>query len=77
MILQGEIISKEAKGFLVNFGLKDKSQGFLPFDAQTEHLSIGKYVQVVVKSVIASSKIIKCELANKDSHPLNNKELTI
>ena len=77
MTLQGELISKEAKGFLINFGLKDKSQGFLPFDSQTEHLQIGKIVQVAVKQVMASSKIIKCELVTKDSHPLNNKELTI
>lgn len=38
MVLQGELSSKEAKGFLINFGLKDKSQGFLPFDPSTEHL---------------------------------------
>jgi hypothetical protein len=77
MVLQGELASKEAKGFLINFGLKDKSQGFLPFDPTTEHLLIGNYVQVVVKSVIASSKIIKCELITKEANPLNNKELTI
>jgi hypothetical protein len=38
MFLQGELVAKEAKGFLMNFGLKDKTQGFLPFDASTEHL---------------------------------------
>jgi hypothetical protein len=32
MTLQGELVAKEAKGFLVNFGLKDRAQGFLPFD---------------------------------------------
>ena len=77
MVLQGEIASKEAKGFLLNFGLKDKSQGFLPFEASTEHLLIGQYIEVVVKSVIPSSKIIKCELVTKDANPLNNKDLTI
>lgn len=62
---------------MINFGLKDKSQGFLPFDPSTEHLLIGQYIQVVVKTVIPSSKIIKCELVTKDSNPLNNKDLTI
>lgn len=32
MLLQGKIESKEAKGFLVNFGLKDKAKGFLPIN---------------------------------------------
>lgn len=32
---------------------------------------------MVVKSVIPSSKIIKCELVTKSANPLNNKELTI
>jgi hypothetical protein len=25
MLLQGEVISKEAKGFLINFGFKDRA----------------------------------------------------
>lgn len=49
----------------------------MPFDSDTEHLALGQYVHVVIKSVIAGSKIIKCELVKKDSNPLNNKELTI
>lgn len=77
MFLQGELVAKEAKGFLINFGLKDKTQGFLPFDASTEHLSLGALVHVVVKTIMSGSKIIKCELASKDSSPANNKELTI
>ena len=36
MLLQGIVESKEAKGFLVNFGLKDKTKGFLPFNKETE-----------------------------------------
>lgn len=69
MTLQGELVSKEAKGFLVNFGLKDKSQGFLPFDSATEHLMLGQILHVVVKQVMASSKIIKCEIINKEVSP--------
>ena len=77
MLLQGDLISKEAKGFLINFGLRDKTQGFLPFDSNTEHLSIGQLVQVIVKNVISGSKIIKCELASKEQSPVSNKEFTI
>lgn len=62
MVLQGVIESKEAKGFLVNFGLKDKTKGFLPFGDDVNHLQIGSLVQVIVKTVMASSKIAKCEL---------------
>jgi len=62
MILQGEIESKEAKGFLVNFGLKDKTKGFLPFTDDSSHLLPGSVVQVFVKSVLSSSKVVKCEL---------------
>ncbi len=77
MLLQGVIASKEAKGFLISFGLRDKAQGFLPFAPSTEHLAAGEIVQVVVKNVVPGSKIIKCELSNKEASPLNNKELTI
>jgi hypothetical protein len=35
MVLQGEVVSKEAKGFLINFGLKDKSKGFLSLNDTT------------------------------------------
>ena len=39
MVLQGVIESKEAKGFLVNLGLKDKTKGFLHFSDDVNHLS--------------------------------------
>jgi ribosomal protein S1 len=41
MVLQGEVESKEAKGFLVNFGLKDKSKGFISFSDSNSHLAVG------------------------------------
>jgi hypothetical protein len=43
-LYQGIIESKEAKGFLVSFGMKDKSKGFIAFSAETEHLSIGQLI---------------------------------
>lgn len=73
MFLQGEIAAKEAKGFLVNFGLKDKAQGFISF-AENEsiaELQVGQLVQVIVKKVMASSKIIKCEILNSQNNQLN------
>lgn len=64
---------------MINLGLKDKSQGFLSIDQNTEHLQIGQLVQVIVKNVMGSSKIIKVEMVNKEStqRPLNSKDLTI
>ena len=81
MLLQGLIESKEAKGFLINFGLKDKTKGFLPFTTESSVLMIGSVVQVLVKSVMASSKVVKCEMINNklEDHTqyMNNKEITI
>ena len=75
------MVSKEAKGFLIKFGLKDKSQGFLPFEEVTEHLQIGQVLTVDVKSVMPSSKVIKCELpgSSKEGYQkaINSKDLTI
>lgn len=31
MLLQGVVESKEAKGYLVNFGMKDQTKGFISF----------------------------------------------
>ena len=71
-------MSKEAKGFILNFGLKDKTQGFLPIEQSTEHLLIGQTVTTLVKQVMSSSKIIKVEIASKiEGKPLVSKELTI
>jgi ribosomal protein S1 len=80
MLLQGVIASREAKGFLINFGLKDKALGFLSFDQESERLQLGELVHVVVRSAMASSKVIKCELPQHDEtrmRPVNSKELTI
>lgn len=41
MVLQGEVMTKEAKGFLVKFGLKDKAMGFIPSEESSQHLVIG------------------------------------
>lgn len=62
MLLQGIIESKEAKGFLIDFGLKDKTKGFLPFTKESEKFSIGQITHVLIKSVMAGSKVAKCEL---------------
>lgn len=79
MIIQGIIVTKEAKGFLINFGLKDKTQGFLAFDEHSERMQIGELVHVMVKQSLPSSKIVKCELPLKDGieKPLKSKDLTI
>lgn len=37
MVLQGVIESKEAKGYLINFGLKDKAKGFCIYKQGNKH----------------------------------------
>jgi ribosomal protein S1 len=72
------LVSKEAKGYLINFGLKDKTQGFLAFNADSERMQLGELVNVVVRQNLASSKIVKCELLlDESAKPLNSKELSI
>ncbi len=42
MLIQGRVKSKEEKGYLVDLGFKDKSQGFLKFsDASVNSLELG------------------------------------
>jgi len=64
MVLQVTIESKEAKGYILNLGFKDHTKGFMKFSdkANEKSLKNGQIVNVIVKSVIASSKVIKCEL---------------
>ena len=54
MVIQGIIESKEAKGFILNLGFKDKTKGFLKYseEASEKVLKKGQLVQVIVKSVI-------------------------
>jgi len=66
MLLPAKVEAKEAKGYIVDFGFKDRTKGFLK--AGDEQASIvGKRVYVVVKKVIAESKIIRCELLCKEN----------
>lgn len=50
--------SKEAKGYVVDLGLKDGAKGFIKM-AEGD-LLIGGLVSVLVKS--ASNKVIRCDL---------------
>ena len=62
MLLQGVIESAEAKGFMVDIGLKDKAKGFIRFgkthDQESIDSLIGSLAQVVVLG--KTSKLIKC-----------------
>lgn len=66
MVLQGTIESKEAKGYMIDLGLKDKSKGFVKFekgqDAESESLANGSLVHVSIKS--KTSKVIRCTFLN-------------
>lgn len=66
MVLQAQVDSKEAKGYLLNFGFKDQTRGFLKFN-ESDQFRQGELVTVVVKSVMASSKVIKCELLSQSN----------
>ena len=51
MILQGVIESKEAKGYIVDIGLKDKAKAFVKFDKSAlgnDELVEGTLVHVIV-----------------------------
>lgn len=68
MVLEARVESKEAKGFVVDFGFKDKTMGFMKEKEGIDASAIvGKRVQVIVTKVIASSKIIKCELLTSEN----------
>jgi hypothetical protein len=69
MVLQGVIEAKEAKGFIVNLGFKDRTKGFLKYSDQASEkvLKKGHLIQVIVKSVIQASKVVKCELINQEN----------
>ena len=61
MILQAQVETKEEKGYVCDIGFKDGCKAFLKSE-QCGKLKVGQLVQVTVKSVMSSSKIIKCDL---------------
>ena len=66
MLLQAKVVSKEAKGYILDFGFRDQAKGFLK--NVERDLKIGLVVSVIVKNVIASSKVLKCELYSPKTH---------
>jgi len=46
-------------------GFRDQTKGFLKSDATLKN---GQLVTIIVKNVIASSKVVKCELLSKDNN---------
>ena len=75
IVLQGTVESKEAKGYIINLGFKDGSKGFLKVSkdegaekAKKKGLKTGQIVQVVVRNVIETSKVIKCDQLKPGSH---------
>ena len=66
MVLQARIEAKEAKGFILDLGLRDSGKGFLKFQDENSAKSMkpGSLVHVVVKSLMKASKVIKCELVS-------------
>jgi hypothetical protein len=42
MVLQGVIEAKEAKGFIVNLGFKDRTKGFLKYSDQASEKVLKK-----------------------------------
>ena len=56
-MLQCQVESKEAKGYILNLGFKDNCKGFLK---TSDELKKGQIVNVTVKS--SQSKVVKCEM---------------
>jgi len=78
MILQAQVESKEAKGYILNLGFKDETKGFLKYrkeeegdkgkESKVRTLKVGQLVHVFAKSIIESSKVVKCEQLRPGSH---------
>jgi ribosomal protein S1 len=66
MVLQAKIQSKEAKGYILDFGFRDHAKGFLK--NVERDLKIGIVITVIVKTVIAASKVLKCEIYDSGQH---------
>ena len=61
MFLQGLVQSVESKGYMINFGFKDQSTGFVKFaenDKKGYKYAVGSLMQVFVES--KTSKVLKC-----------------
>jgi ribosomal protein S1 len=65
--------SKEAKGWMVDLGLKDGARGFIRLG--DFELKLGDLAQVVVKS--ASTKVVKCELLSDASQTVSTDETEV
>jgi hypothetical protein len=66
MVLQGKIESKEAKGYTVDLGFRDRTKAFLKMaDDDSKTMKRGKLVHIVVKNVIKASKVLKCEILSQ------------
>ena len=64
MLMQAQVESKEAKGYILDLGFRDRTKGFLKFsdEASDKALKIGQIVNIIVKSSSKASKVLKCEL---------------
>ena len=62
MLLQGLVESTEAKGFMIDIGLKDQAKAFVKFSKNdTEEDKQGRIGALVLVSVLGkTSKLIKC-----------------
>ena len=69
MVLQAHVESKEAKGYILDLGFRDKAKGFLKFsdEVPAKSLKTGHIVHIVVKSVMKGSKVVKCELISESN----------
>jgi len=68
MVLQGVVESKEAKGYMIDLGLKDKAKAFVKYDKarpdSMEQHEAGDLVHVIVLG--KTSKVIKCAFLSLD-----------
>ena len=62
MLLQGTVESIEAKGYMLDLGLKDEAKAFVKFDKNSSEgkLAEGTLVKVIVQG--KTSKLVKCSL---------------
>jgi hypothetical protein len=66
MLFQALVQSREAKGYMLDLGFKDKAAGFVKFSTENEEMNgfeAGELIQVLTSSS-ANKNIVKCEMAS-------------
>jgi len=68
MIIPGFIDSIEEKGYMINYGLKDNSMGFMKFEDASEKYKEKQWIITCVISINSKAKVINCKSFDKNEN---------